>query len=137
MTYSAEAAIEVKFEPVELGLTPEQLRLRKSILERFQEMRTYSDELPPHDLQPEHKGYDRYKCRNAVFVTVVWDLHSLLQRAGLTDGILIERAKAFIFHVMHVKKHREGHSLGRGFTIEEDIRRINEILDVFIEELSK
>lgn len=138
MSYQSEVKIEVKLEePVELELTPEQVRVRQSALRQFQTLREFSDELPPYDLSPEHEGYDRYKCRNAVFVTVVWALHGLLNRAGLTDGILIEKAKGFIFHVMHVKKHREGHPLGRGFTIEEDIRCINEILDLFIEELGK
>lgn len=138
MSYQSEVKIEVRLEaPVEIKLTPEQVRVRQSVLRQFQTLREFSDELPPYDLKPEHEGYDRYKCRNAVFVTVVWALHSLLKRGGLTDGELIERAKGFIFHVAHVKKHREGHPLGRGFTIEEDIRRINEILDIFIAELSK
>ncbi|MBU4338051.1 hypothetical protein KKB43_01075 [Patescibacteria group bacterium] len=103
--------------------------LKKECLVKFVEYRHgYIDELPPHRLMPGDENYHRYKCRGNLFAGVKYDISNLIDEGILSDPAAIQKGREYMDYVAKRDFSK--------FSTQEDIDKINEILDIMIKSLS-
>jgi hypothetical protein len=104
-------------------------QFKQECLKKFIEYRhEFIDELPPQKLKPSDENYHKYKCRGNNFVAIQVDIASLIDENILVEPGALQKGQEYMEYV----KNRNFSK----FSTQEDIDKLNEILDIMIKELS-
>ena len=102
---------------------------KQECLQKFIEFRhNMIDDLPPQKLKPSDENYYKYKCRGNAFVAIQVDIANLIDEGILADPVAIEKGREYMEYV----KNRDFSK----FSTQNDVSKLNDILDVMINELS-
>lgn len=104
----------------------EEFRIKE--LEKFKEYRdNYLDELPEKILLPTDENYYLYKCRDN-FIGALLIHVAMVRKKLIKEGDKINNLKKIEKDLREIGEH--------GRKTEDDIKKINEIIDFLIKELS-
>jgi len=103
--------------------------IKKQYLEDFINYRNnYLDDLPAERLMPGDENYHLYKCRGNFIMGVAGRIDRLIRKGIITKPEVIAKGNEFNNYLQQRDFSR--------FSTQDDINRINEILDYMIKELS-
>lgn len=112
------------------NLDEEREKLKQRYLQDFISFReVYLDDLPAERLLLHNPNYYLYKCRMNFFIGVAARISRLIEHGIITDEIIIKKGQEFLKYV------RKGHP-NPELSKQEDIDKVNGILDVMITALS-
>lgn len=113
------------FENFEKSFSP-----KEKYLARLRHLRNdYLDEIPPERVKLSDPNYYKYKVRGNYFDHVVSTLEAVIEFGVISDHGMIQKINAFIDFATEEKDFSK-------FTTEDDIKKVNGILDEIIGHLS-
>jgi len=89
----------------------------------------FIDDLPIEKVSPQDPNYYKYKCRGNFFQGVVADLSNIIDEGIIKDDKIISAIEEFLKYATEEIDFSK-------FTTKENIRRVNEILDLVIKHFS-
>ncbi|MFA5359213.1 MAG: hypothetical protein WC310_05380 [Patescibacteria group bacterium] len=103
--------------------------IKQEYLNDFVDFRqNYLDDLPPQTIEQDDPNLSKYKCRGNFFFGVCGRISNLINEGIITHPNTLAKARDFIEYA----KHRDWKKM----STQVDIDKVNEILDILIQELS-